>query len=224
MCADWNQLFKDPDKILRSPDPLTEKFILLIDVGATVFDLGCGAGRHLVPLAASGIKVIGGDISPVGLNFSREWLHRERLKADLLLNEMTALPFGDGIIDGVISINVLNHGTIAQTTRAFEEVHRILRPDCPFFFLIIGREDARCGEGDEIEPNTYVHRGGIEAGVAHHFYAPDELKQLLHRFNRVELEERRRPYDDNEPVFGNDPRLKSQNDAVLQHWEVRAWK
>jgi SAM-dependent methyltransferase len=224
MSPDWNQLFEDPSKILREPDPLVDAFIREIPPQGIVFDLGCGAGRHLVHLAGTGLKVIGGDIAPDGLERARKWLKDRRLSAGLVLSEMTALPFPEGIFSGVVSINVLNHAVVENTARAVAEVRRILKPGGAFFFLIIGREDARYGEGDEIEPHTFIHRKGIEAGVPHHFYTADEVLRLVSKFSRYELTERRRLYDDALPVFGNDPRLKNKRDAFLQHWEVRTWK
>jgi SAM-dependent methyltransferase len=224
MCADWNQLFKDPEKIIRDPDPLGEPFIQEINAGETVLDLGCGAGRHLVQMARAGLAVVGSDISPVGLNLAREWLHSEGCYADLIAHQMTVLPFSSDSLGGVISINVLNHGTVADASAAFNEVYRVLKPGRPFFFVIIGRNDARYGEGDEIEPHTFIPQLGIEAGVPHHYFAKDEIKQLLKPFSRISIAERTRPYDDNERVFGNDPRLKHRVAAILQHWAVRARK
>lgn len=224
MCADWNQLFEDPAKIIRDPDPLGEPFIQEITAGETVLDLGCGAGRHLVLMACAGLTVVGSDISPVGLRLSREWLHSQSCYADLVMHPMTNLPFSSESLGGVMSINVLNHGTTSDATEAFDEVYRVLKPGRPFFLVIIGRHDARYGEGDEIEPHTFIPIQGIEAGVPHHFFAKDELEQLLKSFNRTSILERTRPYDDNERVFGNDPRLKHRAEATLQHWAVKAWK
>jgi len=224
MCPDWNQLFKKSDKILKAPDPLAGQFIEAIGRNARVFDLGCGAGRHLVQMAKAGLQVTGADISPVGLGLCRDWLSETGLNADLILSDMAAPPFVSGSFDGVISINVLNHGMVSETAYAINEVHRILKKGGLFCFLIIGREDARYGEGVEIEPHTFIPKMGIEAGVPHHYYTPDELTALLNEFSEVNLRERKRPYDDNEPVFGDDPRLKTRTDATLQHWAVKAWK
>ncbi len=224
MSPDWNKLFEDPAMVLEEPDPLVDAFIEEVPPRGTVFDLGCGAGRHLVPLAQAGLKVIGADIAPMGLRRSRERLRKRLLDATLLLAEMTASPFLSETFSGVLSINVLNHAVLEDTARAIEDVRRILKPGGVFFFLIIGREDARYGDGDQIEPHTFVYRKGIEAGLPHHFYTPEELRRLTSRFSRCELKERRRPYDDSRPVFGNDPRLKGRRDAILQHWEVRTWK
>jgi SAM-dependent methyltransferase len=224
MCADWNQLFTDPTKIIRKPDPLVEEICRILPSGARVLDLGCGAGRHLLSLAQGGFRVFGSDLSPEGLRLSKQWLNRDGFEAPVLLAEMTRLPFMSLSFDGAISINVLNHGTLAEGVLAVKEIHRSLKDKAPFFFLIIGRDDFRCGEGDQIEHFTFVHRQGIEAGVAHHFYTQGEIQQLVSGFSRIQIKDRRRPYDPHDPIWGNDPRAVRRVNAFHQHWEVRVWK
>lgn len=223
MCADWSQLFQDPVNIIHQPDPLADSFIAAVKPSGCVLDVGCGGGRHLVHLARAGFKVFGGDTALSGLQSSRDWLNQEGLHADLCLMEIAQLPFANGVFDGAISINVLQHTTLIRTAQTVEDIRRILKPDSPFFFVVIGRDDARYGEGDEIEPYTFIHRQGIEAGVPHHYYSRAEIERLVQNFNRTLIEIRRRPYDDSHPIFGSDPRLKDRKDAVLQHWAVQAW-
>ncbi|MFH1862570.1 MAG: class I SAM-dependent methyltransferase [bacterium] len=223
MCADWNQLFQDPGKVIREPDPLLGEFLQVMPREARVLDLGCGAGRHLLPLAKANLRVTGSDIAPVGLQFARSWLASEQLSVDLVSAEMTALPLAGAVFDGVISINVLNHGRIADTQASVREVRRLLKRESPFFFVIIGREDVRCGEGEEIEPFTFIPRLGIEAGVPHHYYDYDEILHLVEGFSRFSVRERRIPFDEKHPVFGNDPRAKGKINAISHHWEVKVW-
>ncbi|MCX6639585.1 MAG: class I SAM-dependent methyltransferase [bacterium] len=224
MCADWNELFLDPTKIIRDPDPLVQQFCDLVRPKSKIFDLGCGAGRHLIYLARRGFIVFGGDIAPVGLTQSRLWLNLEGLNAELTRFSMMALPYSQNCFDGIISIGVLNHATLAETTLAIAEAHRILKDKGPFFFILIGRKDARCGDGDEIEPFTFIVRHGIEAGVPHHYYVPEEIERMVSPFSKFEIEERRKPYNDEDPVFGNDARIRARKDPIFQHWVVRCWK
>ena len=224
MCADWNQLFNDPIKVKRDPDPLVMELSGLVRKRARVLDLGCGAGRHLLHLARKNIKACGSDLSSEGLRLSRDWLARENLSAHLVLSEMIAQPFGEETFDGAVSINVLNHASLRGGADAVCEIRRVLKRGAPFFFLIIGREDFRCGEGDEIEPFTFIHRQGIEAGVPHHFYIPSEIEQIAARFGRISIQERQRKYNPKDPIFGRDPRALGRPDAMVQHWEVRLWK
>ncbi|HEX5891681.1 MAG TPA: methyltransferase domain-containing protein [Nitrososphaeraceae archaeon] len=44
-----------------------------------ILDLSCGIGRHSIPLAKRGYKVVGYDISPLYLQKAREWAKREEL-------------------------------------------------------------------------------------------------------------------------------------------------
>lgn len=224
MCADWNQLFRDPVKVVREPDPLVEEFALQVPHRAKVLDLGCGGGRHLAYLGRLGFRLTGTDISPHGLQLSREWLHNENLEADLVLASMTPMPFAAGSFDGAISINVLNHAMIGHTAAAVEDVRRVLKPGAPFYFIIIGREDARCGEGDEVEPFTFIHHQGIEAGVPHHYYDLDEVEQLVAAFERRIIKERRKNYVNSDPLWGNDPRAQARTKPIFHHWLVQAWK
>jgi SAM-dependent methyltransferase len=224
MCADWNQLFLDPAKVVRNPDPLVVEFAREQAPHARILDLGCGGGRHLIYLNRLGFRLVGTDIAPRGLELSRQWLISESLYADLLLAPMLPLPLAANSFDGAISINVLNHATIGETTHAVADVQRVLRPGAPFFFIVIGREDARGGEGQEIEPFTFIHAQGIEAGVPHHYYDKEEVEQLVAPFQRKIISERRKPYDDKDSLWGNDPRAQARRNPIFQHWLVQAWK
>src|ERR671924_38151 len=44
-----------------------------------ILDLSCGIGRHSIPLAKRGYKVVGYDISSLYLQKAREWAKREGL-------------------------------------------------------------------------------------------------------------------------------------------------
>jgi SAM-dependent methyltransferase len=224
MCADWNQLFFDPAKVVREPDPLVEEFARELPSRARVLDLGCGGGRHLIFLSRQGFRMIGTDIARQGLNLSRQWLTNAGLSGDLLLVPMLPLPFAAESFDGAISINVLNHAMIGQTQAAIGDVHRVLKPGAPFFFSVIGREDARCGEGEEIEPFTYIHTQGIEAGVPHHYYNKPDVEQLVRPFQRKIIGERRKAYDDKDSLWGNDPRAKARLNPIFHHWLIQVWK
>jgi len=224
MCADWNQLFHNPAKVIREPDPLALEFARAVPPGARVLDLGCGAGRHLVNLAGAGFEVHGTDVAPQGLAVARQWLEMEGLSARLSLSDMTRQPYPEEFFDGILSLGVMNHAVLADTFAAVAEARRLLKPGAPFFFTLIGVEDVRRGEGEEIEPNTFVHHQGLEAGVPHHYFSRDEILQLAAPFARKNYDSRHRPYNDADPVFGGDPRARARSDAWFHQWAVRVWK
>ncbi len=98
--------------------------------GATVLDIGCGAGVDLM-LAARRVGPTG---KAIGVDMTPEMLERTRAAVDtagldhieLRQGDAEALPVEDGTIDVVISNGVLNLTT--DKVKAFGEIRRVLRP------------------------------------------------------------------------------------------------
>ena len=67
--------------------------------GSLVLDLACGAGRHMEALAVAGAK-------PVGLDLSASLLMEASRsgRTELLRGDMRALPFGQEVFDGAVSM------------------------------------------------------------------------------------------------------------------------
>ena len=126
---DWNELFDDSQSVIDTPDPLGIELGQTLPPRAAVLDLGCGAGRHLVPLIQAGHRVLGFDVAPKGLSLCRERLQQLGISGGLVRGDFRhSLPFPDGAFSGVLSIKVLNHATAAEGRAAFGEVTRVVRP------------------------------------------------------------------------------------------------
>ena len=96
--------------------------------GALVLDAGCGNGRHALPLARAGYRV-------VGLDRSRMLLAAARRAAAgaawprLACGSYAALPFGDGAFEAVLCLGTaLGYGSDAQDRAALREFRRMLAP------------------------------------------------------------------------------------------------
>lgn len=87
---------------------------------ARMLDAGCGTGGTLDRVSAIG-SVSGVDLEPLALSLCRERGHR-----DLALASANALPFGEGIFDAVLALDVLEH--IPDDAGAASELARVLRP------------------------------------------------------------------------------------------------
>lgn len=93
--------------------------------GLKVLDLGCGTGRHAIPLAAAGARV-------TAVDFSDGMLAEARRKAQGAGVRFVAhdlhepLPFAVGEFDVVFSGLVLEH--LRDLDGFFGEAHRVLRP------------------------------------------------------------------------------------------------
>lgn len=75
-----------------------------------VLDAGCGAGRHLVPLAAAGFQVVGVDREWSVLGDLRPHLNRLSGPVALASGDLQNIPVRTGAFDFVLSINAISHG------------------------------------------------------------------------------------------------------------------
>lgn len=121
------------------PDMATKPFagvgnphkIGVIPVGATVVDIGCGAGMDLL-LAGRRIGATGRAIGVDMTDAMRELTNEAAKEAGLIevvevrAGDAEALPVEDGSVDVVISNGVLNLTT--DKGKAFSEIVRVLKP------------------------------------------------------------------------------------------------
>ena len=153
---------KDPE------DPLAlaalEDLASLLPPGATVVDLGCGAGVPVTRwLADRSFVVTGVDVSARQLELARKNVPAGTfLKAD-----MTELAFVTESFDAVIAFHSLIHVPRAEHPALLENIHRWLKPGGAFLATMTvseyeGREEDWEGWG---APMVWSHYDG-EANVA----------------------------------------------------------
>lgn len=118
-----SQVLQAPVRLLRdTPTWLTP----LLDPGARVLDLGCGAGMLIAALHRQGFPGVGIDVSMTWLvvaqRLVREWGGDPVLAAAF----GEALPLGDACMDAVVSLDVIEHVNSPQ--RYLAEICRVVRP------------------------------------------------------------------------------------------------
>jgi SAM-dependent methyltransferase len=134
----------DAETLAALPAQSTESFagvanphrIAPIRAGATVVDIGCGAGMDLL-LAA---KAVGPAGRAIGVDMTDAMAERSRAGARALgldhvevrLGDALALPIESATIDVVISNGVLN--LTPDKNAAFGEVFRVLKPGGEFLY------------------------------------------------------------------------------------------
>ena len=98
------------------------------EAGADLLDVPCGFGRHSVPLARAGYRVVGVDRSEALLAEARRRAGGERWPK-LTRADYRELPFADASFDGAINLfTSLGYLGDDEDTRALAEIGRVLRP------------------------------------------------------------------------------------------------
>lgn len=87
--------------------------------------------------ASKHYKVTGSDLSPVGLEFTKNQMKKDNLDARLVLCPMTNLPFKNSEFDVTVSRATINHASLQDMKRSIYEAARTTRKDGLFFITFI---------------------------------------------------------------------------------------
>lgn len=110
--------------------------------GGRVLDVGCGAARNAVPLAAMGWEVVGVDLSGPMLSAAAERAAQEgvRSRVHLVQSAADALPVADRTADLVVAHGIWNlSASAAEFRRAVVEAARAARPGAGLFVFTFSR-------------------------------------------------------------------------------------
>jgi SAM-dependent methyltransferase len=178
---DWGEIFAAPEMQRLKPNP--EFLAILPEVQAAgyrrVLDAGCGAGRHLLPLAQEGFEVWGVDRELTVLEALQKKLRASEIPASLVLADLGRLPFPGPSFQGVVSINVINHGYTRTFQNYCRELDRVLAPGGHLFIYVSPREFGdlvRRPQTRELEPGTLVEIDTPDGEMIHHFPTPEEIQ------------------------------------------------
>jgi SAM-dependent methyltransferase len=185
----WDEFYKQRGRVFTEPHEDMPGIVrLLNDRGmSTILDLGSGTGRHVVYLAKSGFSVCGLDNSPEGIHITRQWLDDDGLDAHLQLQSMMEkLPYEDAFFDAVISVQVIHHADRAAIRDVVQEITRVLKRG-GFLFITVPKLRNQGTRFRQLEPNTFVPLDGPERGLPHHYFTPDELREVFDDYNIVDI-------------------------------------
>jgi ubiquinone/menaquinone biosynthesis C-methylase UbiE len=120
--ARWSKVYDRPGNPIVEHEQPVVWGLLDRSGGEPVLDAGCGTGRHLARIAATGREALGVDLSP-------EMLAVVRTKvpgADLCQGDLCALPVEDETAAGVVCALALEH--VDDLSGAFAELARVVPP------------------------------------------------------------------------------------------------
>jgi len=191
--ATWNELFLNENFISALPQPEVYKFIKVLegifpDRPLSIWDLCCGAGRHAVLISQMGHNAYCSDISVNGINYTKKWLESSGLMANLKVADMTVNPFTGLNFHGALSWDALHHNTISNINKAVDNVYESL---CEGGMFMVSLRSTKSGKADlrgkEIEKNTFVMEDGSEAGVPHHYFDEQGIRELFKKWKIISL-------------------------------------
>lgn len=114
-----------------------------------ILDLGCGAARNAVPLAAEGAAVVGIDIVWPMLAAARKRVGAAGMgqRVALIRAPMDRLPLRDASVDLVVAHGIWNLARSAvEFRRAIAEAARVARPGAGLFLFTFSRETLDPGD------------------------------------------------------------------------------
>jgi ubiquinone/menaquinone biosynthesis C-methylase UbiE len=121
----WSEIYDDEDNpLIALEEPLVTR--LLGDVHRLrVLDLGCGTGRHSVPMSTNGADVVAIDFSTkmIGRAYSKTTSQPIRF---VIADIGATLPFSDHAFDRLTCCLVLDH--IHNLDSLFSEMARMVKP------------------------------------------------------------------------------------------------
>jgi 2-polyprenyl-3-methyl-5-hydroxy-6-metoxy-1,4-benzoquinol methylase len=187
----WDTLYKTKGKVYLKPQEDMKKIIATLKKNRVkrVLDLGCGSGRHTIPLAKAGFQVYGMDSSKEGLKITRKILKQNGLKAKLKTASCyKKLPYKNGFFDAIISIQVIHHNYIEKIHYCIAEIERVLKPRGLVFVTVTANSYKRFAtQFRKPRPRTRVAIDGREKGVPHYIYTKKLLRKDFKRFEILDI-------------------------------------
>ncbi len=174
----WDLAYQNGDYLehWESPYPPQELVAAvaaeLMPAGATVLDVGCGAGAEAIFLARLGFRSIGVDTSARAIEIARARAAEAGVEVEFLRADVGELPFADESIDFAGDrgcLHVIDH---EQRSSYARELHRVLRPGAPL--LLRG-----AAADDDDEGVIAVDAEQIDRAFARHGFSRGPLVPLV---------------------------------------------
>ncbi len=147
----WFQELFSLDYVRSEPPTTSEQLRTEVDFiestlsvpsGGRLLDLGCGYGRHTVPLARRGYEMVGLDLSLELLQNALRRAQAKQASIKFVHGDLRDLEF-NGVFDGAYCFNTtFGYFTDAENLMVLRGVHRALKPGARFLIDVANRDQA----------------------------------------------------------------------------------
>lgn len=155
----FGPLERDPEEEVRQITRL-----LPIAAGAAVVDLGCGRGRHAIPLSRQGFRVTGVDLSEKMLRMARERAGRENVSVEWVREDMRIFT-RPGAFDACLSLfTSFGYFSDEENQRVLANVAQSLKDGGALLLDLRNAQKGLAGEED-LESTVTVPSGQLRLRV-----------------------------------------------------------
>ena len=135
----------------------------------SILEVGCGTGANLSFFSKEGFNSFGIDGSRVALKIAEKKLAKEKLRCNLKIGDIKALPYKSNSFDCVIDCECLFSNSFRDTIIINKEISRVLKKNGLFLSKTFAKGTYGDGNGPRLsgENNTYKH---IRQGNFHRGY------------------------------------------------------
>lgn len=192
----WNEIFKRNGRVFLKPQEDISKIVKSFKKKGVkrILDLGCGSGRHMVYLVKHGFEVYGIDIALRGVQITKNWLKKEKLRANLKIgNIYKKLPYQDNFFDALISTQTLHHNRIGNIRKLIKEIERILKPKGLIFITVSKKGPIKDIPKEKlwkikfIAPRTLIPLSHDEKGLIHYRFNKKLLRKEFKNFKIYDI-------------------------------------
>lgn len=128
----WDDIKKTTVGSMHKAEELNKIIGLAKD---SILDLGCGTGRHVIPLAEKGYRCYGIDISAEMLRILKKKIKEKKLNIHIAEGDIANLPYKDNSFDMVLCMfHTLEF--LRDRINVFKEAKRVLKKDGYFFVQV----------------------------------------------------------------------------------------
>jgi ubiquinone/menaquinone biosynthesis C-methylase UbiE len=184
--AVWNEKHTAPATHIQTvPHVFASAVGPYLAPGMKVLELGCGVGVDAAYFASLNVEVTATDVSDVVIKRDQsKYVNLPNLKFEVL-DIAQPFTYQAETFDAVYAHLSLHYFDMATTENLFNEIARILKPDCMFYFSVDSINDSSYGAGKQVEPAVFESQGHL-----HHFFSLDYTTQLVNeRFDIAQIDE-----------------------------------
>jgi SAM-dependent methyltransferase len=188
--GNWEKIFREDGRVFTKTHEDMRRISKIFKKNnfKRILDMGCGTGRHTVYLSKMGFDIYGFDISRTGVRLTKNWLSKEKLKANVIVHDMNKrFPYADGFFDAIVSVQVLSHCNIVQTRKVINEMHRVLKVNGLLFISVQNWVSMAGKKHRMIAPQTYIPLEGKEKGVVHHYFTKSTAYHEFKKFKIIDF-------------------------------------